>query len=67
MDPISVIFASYLELVSVGVTNKMTDIVGTQMQSVVVEHQHIKIPYSYQLWRIRPKSVCNGVATLSRT
>jgi len=59
MDPISAIFASYLELVSVGVTNKMTDIVGTQMQSVVVEHQHIKIPYSYQLWRIRPKSVCN--------
>lgn len=59
MDPISAIFASYLELVSVGVTNKMTDIVGTQVQSVVVEHQHIKIPYSYQLWRIRPKSVCN--------
>jgi len=59
MDPISVIFASYLELVSFGVTNEMTDLLGTEIQSVVVEHQSTKVPYSYQLWRIRPKSVCN--------
>jgi len=59
MDPISVIFASYLELVSFGVTNKMTNLLGTEIQSVVVEHQSTKVPYSYQLWRIRPKSVCN--------
>lgn len=59
MDPISVIFASHLELVSFNVTHKMTDLLGTEIQSVVVEHQNIQVPYSYQLWRIVPKSVCN--------
>ena len=60
MDPIAAIFASYLELVSFGATNKANDLIGTETQSIVVEHQKIKIPYSYQLWRIRPKSVCNS-------
>ena len=60
MDPLSIIFASYLELVSAEATNNMTDIFGSEMQSAVVEHQNIKVPYSYQLWRIKPKSVCNS-------
>jgi hypothetical protein len=58
MDPLSALFASYLELVSNTVHTHMTDRMGTELQAVVVKHRGIPVPYSYQLWRIRPQSVC---------
>ena len=60
MDPISAAFASYLDLVSTRVTEHMTDTLGTEIQAVVVQHQGIRIPYSYQIWKIRPSSVCSS-------
>lgn len=60
MDPLSAAFASYLDLVSTRITSHMTDTLGTEIQSVVVQHQGIRIPYSYQVWQIRPKSVCSA-------
>ena len=59
MDPLSAAFASYLDLVSSRVTERMTDVLGTEMQAVVVEHQGVRVPYAYQVWRIRPQSVCS--------
>lgn len=59
MDPLCAAFASYLELVSSRVTERMTDVLGTEMQAVVVEHQGVRVPYAYQVWRIRPQSVCS--------
>lgn len=58
MDPLSALFASYLELMSNTVHTHMTDRMGTELQAVVVKHRGIPVPYSYQLWRIRPQSVC---------
>ena len=58
MDPISVIFASYLDIVSTSVHEHTTDLLGTEIQAVMVEHQGIKVPYSYHMWRINNQSVC---------
>jgi hypothetical protein len=60
MDPLSAAFASYLDLVSTQITRHMTDTLGTEIQAVVVKHKGIRIPYSYQIWQIRPKSVCSS-------
>ena len=60
MDPLSAAFASYLDLVSSQITRQMTDTLGTEIQSVVVKHKGIRIPYSYQIWQIRPQSVCRS-------
>lgn len=58
MDPISAAFTSYLELVSSGATSRMTDVLGTEVQAVVVEHHNVNIPYAYQMWKLRPDSAC---------
>ena len=58
MDPISAVFASYMDLVSAQTTGRMTDMLGTQLESRVVEHSGIRVPYAYQLWQIRQDSVC---------
>lgn len=58
MDPISAAFATYLEAVSSRVTERMTDVLGTEVQAIVVQHNGINVPYSYQIWKIRPQSVC---------
>ena len=60
MDPLSAAFASYLDLVSTQITRQMTDTLGTEIQAVVVKHKGIRIPYSYQIWQIRPQSVCKS-------
>lgn len=58
MDPISAIFASYLDIVSNSVSEHTADILGTEIQSVIVEHEDVKVPYTYQMWRIKEPSVC---------
>ncbi len=61
MDPISIFISSYMDIVSNNVTAQMTDIQGIELQAVAVEHNNVVIPYSYQLWRIKPESVCNNL------
>lgn len=58
MDPLSLAFASYLDLV-VGVThNKLEDVMGVELTAMQVEHKHVVVPYSYQMWRIQEPTVC---------
>jgi hypothetical protein len=70
MDPIGAIFASIVDVISNPISQRFADVTGTQVQSHVVEHQGIPVPYSYQLWKIQPKSVChsygNNVEDFSR-
>ena len=70
MDPIGAIFASIVDVISNPISQRFADVTGTQIQSDVVEHQGIQVPYSYQLWKIQPKSVChsygNNVEDFSR-
>lgn len=58
MDPISAAFATYIDMVSSHATETMTDMLGTEVQAVVVKHHGIDIPYSYQLWKIQAQTVC---------
>lgn len=59
MDPLSLIFASYLDMVSNTVHSHVTDVMGTEISVLAVDHGGITVPYSYQLWQIRAKTVCS--------
>ena len=59
MDPLSAFFASYLELVSNTAKKSYSDVVGVQETSLVVSYNGISVPYKFQLWKIKDKSVCS--------
>ena len=58
MDPISAVFATYLDAVSNVTMERMTEVMGTEVQAVVVKPDGVDVPYSYQIWKIRPQTVC---------
>ena len=58
MDPVSFIVSTYINVVSSTVANNINEIYGTEIQSVTTEYHGHRISYSYQLWKIKPKSVC---------
>lgn len=60
MDAIATAFASYLTLVSTAVSEQLVDVHGLDLKAVVVTHEGVKVPYAYQLWRIKPQSVCES-------
>jgi hypothetical protein len=62
MDPISLIFASVVDAISAPIEQSFTDVMGTQVQTLLVEHQGVRVPYSYQRWKIQHKSVCDRYA-----
>jgi hypothetical protein len=59
MDPISAVFATYIDLVSSTVHKTMTDQMGLEVQAVIVNHNGMDVPYSYQMWKIRSQDVCS--------
>lgn len=54
MDPVSYLFSAYLNLVQ----QQVSDIYGTELKTLVVQYEGEQVPYSFQLWRIQPQSVC---------
>jgi hypothetical protein len=58
MDPLSFILSTYIDTVSTVSTNHVSEIYGTEIQAVTVDYNGRKIPYAYQLWKIKPESVC---------
>lgn len=58
MDPVSLLFSSFLTSMTSSIHTQMSDVMGTQIQAQVVEYQNQKIDFQYQLWRIKPESVC---------
>lgn len=58
MDPIAMLFSSFLTSVSSSIEDHMTDRLGTQLQAEVVEYEGHQVDYQYQLWKIRPNTVC---------
>jgi hypothetical protein len=59
MEPISILFSSFLTGMTSGIHNQLTDVTGIEIQAEVVEYQNQKIDYQYQLWKIKDKSVCS--------
>lgn len=43
---------------SAPLVGQINDVVGTQPQTMVVEHQGVKVGYTYQVWMIKEASVC---------
>lgn len=58
MDPISLFFASYVELVQSTAQKRILDVMGTDVSAISVLHDGVDVSFSYQMWRIRDKSVC---------
>ena len=58
MDPVIMLFSSFLTSMTSSIHTQMSDVMGTQIQAQVVEYQNHKIDFQYQLWRIKPESVC---------
>lgn len=62
MDPVSYLFAAYLNAVQKEVYYSLTENLGTQVTAVVVEYDGTEIPFQHQLWTVRRQSVCATTA-----
>ena len=62
MDPVSLVLGAYLKTVQNTVHDALTEQMGTQVQMVSIEYEGMSIPFQYQMWRIREKSVCGTYA-----
>lgn len=49
-----------MDVISTPITQRYWDVAGIRAQSLVVDRQGVRTPYSYQLWTIQPKSVCQS-------
>ncbi|MCB1690984.1 MAG: hypothetical protein KDI33_20985 [Halioglobus sp.] len=58
MDPVSYLFSAYLNSFQTATANHLTESIGTEIKAVVIEYEGTKIPFQYQMWRIREPSVC---------
>ena len=58
MDPVSLLFTAYLDSIQNTVHARFTDRHGTEIKAVMIDCQRVEVPYQYQLWRVRDKSVC---------
>lgn len=58
MDPLSTFFAAYISTVTTNVHNNVSDIYGLKIKTEVIEYDGTKVKFQYQLWKIKPKTVC---------
>ena len=59
MDPISTLFAVYMSTVTNTVHQNVSDTYGTELVSKTITYQSIDVDFQYQIWKIKPKSVCS--------
>lgn len=60
MDVISMLFAEYLNAVSNSVYSRVSDVMGADIQAVVLQYDGMDVPFQYQLWQVRQQSVCGN-------
>ena len=63
MEPLSILFSSFLTGITNDIHTQVQDIMGTEVQYRVVEYQDQKIDFQYQIWKIKDASVCAIVNT----
>ena len=61
MDPISQLFAAYLEMVSSNIVASYEDAANTRVVSQRLVYEDTPIGFQHQLWRIRDNSVCADI------
>tara|TARA_Y100000052_G_C2936287_1_gene77632 strand:+ start:91 stop:684 length:594 start_codon:yes stop_codon:yes gene_type:complete len=54
------VFKSYLNFTRSMVMDGYYEDAGLYLKSVIVNHQGVDVPFSFQLWRIRPETVCGS-------
>lgn len=60
MEPVSLLFSAYLNIVQSNVHSHLADSIGTEIKAIRIEYQGMMIPFQHQMWRIREGSVCNS-------
>ena len=58
MDPIALVLAAYMDSVQSTVNARVSDTLGTELKALIVEYQGVPVPFQYQMWRVKDKSVC---------
>lgn len=58
MDPLSQLFAAYLEMVSNNITNAYVDASNTAITSQALNYKGTEIQFQHFLWQIKQESVC---------
>lgn len=61
MDPVSYVFAAYLNSVQNTVQNRMEERHNTRLTPVEIQYQGVKVAFQHQSWRVRAPSVCGNV------
>lgn len=59
MESISIAFSVFLSTITSGIHSHLTDATGLDLKTQIIEYQSHKIDYQYQLWKIKPASVCS--------
>jgi len=58
MDPISQLFAAYLQAASNNIADQYLDSINTTVTTKSLVYNNTTISFQHQLWKIRPNSVC---------
>ena len=61
MDPFSQLFAAYLHTVSNSIAEVYVDSMNTTVTSQSLVYNDTNIRFQYQLWKIKPNSVCSDL------
>ncbi|TWO84203.1 hypothetical protein AYI75_12415 [Shewanella algae] len=58
MDPLSQLFAAYLEMVSNNITSAYVDAVNTTVTAQTLTYKGTDIRFQHFLWQVKQESVC---------
>jgi len=58
MDPLSSLFAVFLDQAGTDIGTRMLDAMNTNLETVIVEHEGERVSFQHHLWQVRPQSVC---------
>ena len=61
MDPLSQLFAAYLQAASNNITDRYMDSMNTTVTTQSLIYNDTQIRFQHQLWKIRSKSVCSDL------
>ncbi|QYK00351.1 hypothetical protein [Shewanella psychrotolerans] len=61
MDPLSQLFAAYLEMVSNNITNAYVDAANTTVTAQMLNYKGTDIRFQHFLWQVKQESVCADV------
>ncbi|MCL2913083.1 hypothetical protein L2725_04695 [Shewanella corallii] len=58
MDPLSQLFAAYMQMITSSITDHYTDALNTNITSQSINYQGTNIRFQHFLWKVKPETVC---------